>query len=346
MGSDRASPGLGGRYAWPVRTGGTGANPSRRAAAEPAPPRPDTRRFKPELTPTWLHLATLLAGHEPPPPPGSRADESPGPTPVATGGYRVAHPDTDVWWWDPTLAGAEAAGALRDAAALPNLTVHQDPEVHVGLGGGPRDLVVIDGVVDAVDTHQRAAVLAAATAALRPGGLLCVAYRTEVGWTEVAPVHHLLRHLLTRDPRPVEQAVPDALAAVDALHAGGAQYLVERPVVQAWWQDLRARPVAEVLEALGPGPLRPTSTTCRRRACPPDWPPWSTTRRRRWSTRRSPTWRCAAPTAPTCSGSARTPCRAGTATAASTPSPSPASAEWTPPTPRCAAWWPPPPAGP
>lgn len=249
-----------------MRTGGKGANQSRRPASPPAsapsPPRTDTRRFKPELTPSWLHLATLLAGHEPPAP--APAD---GPRVAYLGGGRgftaavtaAVHPDADVWWWDPTLAGAEAARSLRDAAALPNLTVHQSPALHAGLGGGPRDLVVVDGVVDAVDPDRRAAVLAAAAAALRPGGLLCVTYRTEVGWIEVAPVHHLLRHLLGRDPRPVGQALADALAEVEALHTGGAQYLVDRPVVRAWWQELRNRPAAEVVEELGPGPLRPTS---------------------------------------------------------------------------------------
>lgn len=227
----------------------------------------DTRRFKPELTPSWLHLSALLAGHEPP----SRSRLTPGPPAdlrmAYIGGGRgftaavaaAVHPDSDVWWWDPSLSGTESARAIVNAASLTNVTVHQRADIDPELGGDPRDLVVVDGVLGSLDEARRATVLDAAIAAVRPGGLLCLAYRTEVGWSEVAPVSQLLQHLVARDPRPVEQSVPAALAAVDRLRIGGAQYIVERPVVHQWWQEMRALPITDVIEELANGPSSATS---------------------------------------------------------------------------------------
>lgn len=231
------------QYACPVRRGGTGSTSSARrpAPATPPPPRTDRRRFKAELTPGWLHLATLLAGQ---PPPGHRhhirAAYVGGGLGFTAAVVAAVHPDAHVWWWDPDVAGVEAAHRLQDRAALTNLTVHERADLPDAPGGGPLDLVVIDGVIDAVDDGLRAEVLRALLANLRPGGLACVSYRTTAGWSEVAPVHRLVRHLVARDPRPPHQSVPDALAAVEQLHAGDARYLTHRPAVDAWWRELRA----------------------------------------------------------------------------------------------------------
>lgn len=254
------SVGVVGRYSGPVRTGGTGASRLRTAPPNPAPPRNDLRLFKPELTPTWLSVATLLAGHLPP-------DRQSEPRLAYLGGghgftaavVAAAHPDARVWWWDPDVGAVEAARRVRDAAGLTNLAVHEHPEPPADVGGGPLDLVVIDGLLDSVNDDLRAQVLGFATANLRPGGLLCVSYRTVVGWSEVTPVHHLVRHLVAGDPRPFGRSVPAALDAVERLRAGGAQYLSQRPVVDAWWHDLRTQPTAAVTAQVARRPLRPLS---------------------------------------------------------------------------------------
>ncbi len=171
----------------------------------------------------------------------------------------AVHPEAEVWHWDPDVRAVEHARRVRDAADLENLAVHEYPAVPDRIGNGHLDLIVVDGVLDTVDDDLRARVVDAVAASLRPGGLLCVSYRTVVGWGEVAPVHHLVRELAGRDPRTFAASVSGAVATVHRLRAGGAAYFAKRPVVDAWWQELRALPNAVLVERLFAQALRPIS---------------------------------------------------------------------------------------
>ena len=111
----------------------------------------------------------------------------------------AVHPHADVWAWDPRRAAVEATSSLRDTAALANLDVHERPGLRADLGGGPADLVVVDGVFEVVDDDVRTQLVDAIGTTVRPGGLVCIAYKTMVGWSEILPVLRLMRHVAASD---------------------------------------------------------------------------------------------------------------------------------------------------
>lgn len=201
-----------------------------------------------------------LAGQDPPErPDGLRAAYLGGGHGFTPAVVAAVHPEVEVWHWDPDVRAIEHTRRVRDAAELANLAVHEHPTLPDKIGSGHLDLVVVDSVLDTVDDDLRARVIDAVTTSLRPGGLLCVSYRTTVGWGEVAPVHHLVRELVARDPRTFEASVATAVDAVDHLRTGGAGYFTKRPVVDAWWHEVRALPKAVLVEQVFAQPLRPIS---------------------------------------------------------------------------------------
>lgn len=203
------------------------------------------RAFTPELTPTWLATAALLHGQRPPDlAAGLRCAYVGGP-PATAAVVAAVHPGAEVWTWDPRPGAVEARRLLRHAADLPGLHVHERPDLD-GMAPGPLDLVVVDGVVD-TDPALADEVMGLVARALRPGGLLGVAYRTTVGWSEVVPVARLLRHLVAADPRPPVEAVPDALAVLARLGGDDAGYVPARPAASGWVDGLLAADVAEVV---------------------------------------------------------------------------------------------------
>lgn len=220
-------------------------------------PRVDHRRFRRELTPTWL--AAVAALHD-------------GPCPrLHTHELRVAylgvghsvtaaviaavHPHASVWAWDHRPGPVELISALGEAADLENLTVHQHPVLPGRLGAPsaegdsvePVDLVVIDHVLDALNDDGRAHVLHAVEASLRPGGVVAVTYRTAIGWAEIAPIVRLLRYMVTHHGGPLLEATSDAVRQLVQLREAGAVYLNARPVVRAWLDELAASPAEQVV---------------------------------------------------------------------------------------------------
>lgn len=242
-----------------MRKGGT-AEPTTSSTGSTEPPRADLRAFKSELTPAWLSLIALLGGHRPPAPATPfRAAYLGGGRGFTAAVAAAVHPEAEVWWWDPDVRAVEAARHLRDRAGLTNLAVHERPELPADLGGPPVDVLVVDGVMDAspeIGWHGLGEALATS---LRPGGLVCVSYRTEVGWREVVPVHRLIRHLVGRDPRPPLEAAAEAKRSLVQLRDGGAGYLTDRPVVAAWLEQVLALPLPDLLEQVADRDLCPVS---------------------------------------------------------------------------------------
>ena len=226
--------------------------------------------FQRALTPTWLALTCLLGGHRPPDlaRPFRYAHLGCG-TGVTTAIVAAVHPDASVWAWSPRPAEIEATRRLRDAGRLDNLAVHERSRVPFDLGGEPVDLVVVEGVLDCVSDADRAAVIAAVDRDLRPGGLVCVTYKTTVGWIEIAPLQRVLRHVAAHFTGDPELLGAELLDLLDQLRRGGARHLTDRPVVAEWVGELMAsdpatlvadhlsealRPLShpQVAEALGP----------------------------------------------------------------------------------------------
>ena len=220
-------------------------------------PRVDHRRFRRELTPTWL--AAVAALHDDPCPRLHTHELRVAYLGVghsATAAVIAAvHPHASVWAWDHRPGPVELISALGEAAGLENLTVHQHPVLPGRLGapsadGGsvePVDLVVIDHVLDALNDDGRAHVLHAVEASLRPGGVVAVTYRTAIGWAEIAPIVRLLRYMVTHHGGPLLEATSDAVRQLVQLREAGAKYLNARPVVRAWLDELAASPAEQVV---------------------------------------------------------------------------------------------------
>jgi hypothetical protein len=180
---------------------------------------------------------------------------------ATTAAVAAAHPLAQVWAWDWRPARVAATRRRRDAARLANLTVHERPGLPVDLGGDPADIVVVDGVFEAADDHLRDEIAAAITASVRPGGVVCVAYRTVVGWIELTPVLSLARHLARRHTGDPDALVPRVVAMLHQLRAGEAQYLTTRPRVSAWLDELASMDRATVIDEYLTDPFRPLSHT-------------------------------------------------------------------------------------
>ncbi len=108
---------------------------------------------------------------------------------------------------------------------------------------------------------------------LRPGGLVCVTYKTTVGWIEIAPVQRIMRHVAQRYIGHPDGLVPHVLDLLDQLRKGGAKHLTERPAVGKWLDELattdpashRLRvPLRRVPPDVAP-PAEPGNRTCRLR---------------------------------------------------------------------------------
>lgn len=230
--------------------------------------RTDLRRFRPELTPTWVSAALLCTRHRQWAHSSFGAVFLDGSTSFGSWTAPVAaacHPEANMITWSPHPTALTATEALRRAADLANLTVHESPEppgpesLGSALTGGRADLVVIDGILDTADDQLRAGLLDCVSSTLRPGGTVCVRYRTTVGWSEILPVLRLVRHMVARDPRPPLDAVPDVFGLLRQLRSATMGYLVERPAVVAWLDGLLSMSASDVVAGYIDADLRPLS---------------------------------------------------------------------------------------
>lgn len=204
-----------------------------------------TPAFRRELTPTWLSLACLLGGQRPPElGDGFRFVHLGCGSGITTAVVAAVHPTSRVWAWADRDEDLEATARLARAAGLDNLDVHERHGLPPDLGG-PADIVVVDDVLPASE-ERRAEILAAVGASIRPGGLVCVTYRTIVGWAEIAPLQRALRRAAEGHNGHPDELVPSILRLVEQLRAGGARHLTERPAVAAWVEELLAADPAEV----------------------------------------------------------------------------------------------------
>ncbi len=240
-------------------------------AADPDPPGPssatvasapriDRRLFRRELTPSWLSAAAVLAGQRPIDLAAiARVAWMGCSTPLTPAVVAAVHPQTQVLAWDPDPATAATLIGIQRGAALPNLAIREDPAPPVRDRDG-FDLVVIDSVVDTCDATRRQALIASAVHLARPGAVICVTYRTEVGWGEITPLVQLLRYVAGRADRDPAQAVADALVLLEMLLERGVGYLhPTRPIAREWVQDLLTAPTHLVVADYVRRDLQPPS---------------------------------------------------------------------------------------
>lgn len=228
------------------------------------PPRLDLRAFHHELTPTLLSAATVLAGSTPPPVDGPFDVVWLGcQAPLSPLLVAAVHPDATVTAWDPEPGSAAEIADLARRACIDNLSVHEhpDPPGSRSLVEQRAEVTVVDGVVDRVDDRVRVHIVDAVASLLRPGGLLAITYRTTVGWGEVTPLVHLLRHFARRTTSDVATSTADALGLLALLREQQAAYIASRPLVGAWLDELLVLGADEVLDRYVLRDLRPLSHT-------------------------------------------------------------------------------------
>lgn len=179
--------------------------------------------------------------------------------PLSPAATAALHPHTQVLAWDPDPDHAAKLFRLGLDAGLGNLAIHQDPAPPASASDG-FDLVVVDSLIDRLLPPQRDLVVRAAVRLARPGALVCVTYRTEVGWGEFTPVIRLLRYVAGRADRDQTQSVTDAMVLLENLAERGVGYFnSSRPLVQAWLQELLACPARQVAADYLTGDLQPVS---------------------------------------------------------------------------------------
>ncbi|MBK7321872.1 MAG: methyltransferase regulatory domain-containing protein [Candidatus Microthrix sp.] len=89
--------------------------------------------------------------------------------------------------------------------------------------------------------------------------MLCITFRTVVGWGEFVPVVRLIRHAVNRTSRDVATSVADAMVLLDIFREREVGYLSTRPMVRAWVDALLESTVDEVETEYVQRDLRPAS---------------------------------------------------------------------------------------
>jgi SAM-dependent methyltransferase len=154
----------------------------------------------------------------------------------------ATHTDASVWAWDRHPEAIVATRTRGHAMGLANLTVHERrslPDVDDRpFGDHLTDIMAINGVLDAADDALRAQVMRFAGQHLRPGGLLCVSYRTTIGWSQIQPVVALMRYVAESHVGDSTGRVPHVLSLLQRLRDANAGYITKRAKVAAWLDEV------------------------------------------------------------------------------------------------------------
>ena len=195
--------------------------------------------YEQRLTPTSLAIACLLGGQRPPDLQGPLRFVHIGcGSGLTTVAIAAGYPHADVWAWDPLPENVEATIRRRDSAGLSNMIVDTCASLPGDLGGARVDILVVEDILVIAHDELRTRIMEAIDANLRPGGLACVTYKTQIGWIEIAPVVTLMRYIARQFPDERDVLVPRVLAVLHGLWSGDAKHLTARPAVRAWVENL------------------------------------------------------------------------------------------------------------
>jgi len=195
---------------------------------------PYVRHFLADLSPARLRLTAALNGLSPPP--GDELDYcelgcAHGDTLSA---LAAANPRGGFLGVDLSAEHVASAKKLARDGALDNVGfLERDFGSLLEEDIGELDYVVAHGVLSWISPEKRKALLALASAKLRPGGLLHVSYNALPGWSSVEPLRQLL--LAARGPGGAVHDVNSLTRArrgVDfarAMRDGGAEYFARNP---------------------------------------------------------------------------------------------------------------------
>jgi SAM-dependent methyltransferase len=200
---------------------------------------PYVRHFVGELSPVRLRLVAALNGVTPPS--GDDFDYleigcAHGDTLAA---MAAAHPRARFVGVDLSAAHVASAKKLAREGGLENVGVLErafsalaDEDV------GEFDYVVAHGVLSWISPEKRQALLALASAKLKPGGLLFVSYNAMPGWGAVEPLRQLLLFGGVGDTSLAR--AERGLAFARAMEAAGAAYFTGNPAASKMLETMTA----------------------------------------------------------------------------------------------------------
>ncbi len=208
-------------------------------------------RFRRETTPQWLAAACTLLGYRPPPLDKTfrYADFGCGAgfTAIAVA---AAFPQAEVWGFDINPANIELARSLAAQGGLSNIRFQETSLAALATAPPgdalPFDFIVAESLLSILSPGNQAHVYTLIERHLRPGGLAYLGYDTATGWTEAAPVVTLMRKLYEMGTDTSDFAIPDILAWLERLKAGGAYYFQRNPAFDRHVTAFHAAPADEL----------------------------------------------------------------------------------------------------
>jgi SAM-dependent methyltransferase len=193
-------------------------------------------QFYRQTSPTWLALATLLAGHRPPrlDAPFRWCDLGCGQGFTALG-VAACHPSAEIYGFDFNPSHIENATRMAAAAGLANARFAEtsfEALATAPLGRYPQmDFIILHGVWTWVSSTQRANLVTFIRNHLAPGGIVYIAYNALAGWAAMLPVQRCMRLLSEIEPAPGDAAALRGMEFMRELMAAQGEFFTRNPVV-------------------------------------------------------------------------------------------------------------------
>ena len=207
--------------------------------------------FHREQTPAWLHASVAALGHRPP-----RIDQAFAWCDLGCGSALTAlvvaacYRHAQVTAVDIDAAALAQARALAHAAGLDNLQLRQadlsDPHSLAEVAAGGFDYVVSHGLWSWVSPAVQQVMVRSVAGALKPGGVMALAYMSHPGATPLQGAQRLLHEAGQLARGDAASQVATAMALLQQMAAAGAGYFVEQPGVVRQLQAMAREPAGYI----------------------------------------------------------------------------------------------------
>lgn len=191
---------------------------------------PYMRCFVGDLSPLQLRLVAALNGFPQPPRDDFDYCELGSAHGDTTATLAAAYPRARFLGVDINPEHIASANSLASEGGLDNIRfLERDFEDMLHDDVGNLDYVTAHGVLSWVGPAKRKALLALASAKLKPGGLLYVGYNALPGWAAVEPLRQLMLNRGDAVGGTSLERARDGLAVARLLRDAGATYFAENP---------------------------------------------------------------------------------------------------------------------
>ncbi len=191
---------------------------------------PYERSFMDELSPTRMRMVAALNGFPSPPPEEFDYCELGAAHGDTTATLAAAYPRARFVGVDLNPDHVAVARDLASEGGLDNIRFVERDFEELGSEQLPDfDYVVAHGVLSWIGPEKRKAVLAFASAKLKPGGLLYVGYNALPGWAAVEPLRRILADRAAAVLGNSRERARQALDLAKRLAGAGAAYFTSNP---------------------------------------------------------------------------------------------------------------------